>query len=208
MPYPVIDVEPGIWVWQEDDAGWQPGHGWVNPLASTCVETDGEVVVVDPIAPTADSIEAWTRLDARPPTVIAILKPDHVRDVDRFAERYKARAFGPRVFFRDDIPKIHLEGIEPGTILPGGLVALDDARGQNETPLWVPRQQTLIFADALTAPHGELRIWSTPWHRERVVPVLRELLDLPFQHVIVSHGKPVHDRAAYERALDLPPWKE
>jgi len=24
--------------------------------------------------------------------------------------------------------------------------------------------------------------------------------------VIVSHGEPVHDRAAYERALELPPW--
>jgi hypothetical protein len=25
--------------------------------------------------------------------------------------------------------------------------------------------------------------------------------------VIVSHGEPVHDRAAYERALELPPWE-
>jgi hypothetical protein len=23
----------------------------------------------------------------------------------------------------------------------------------------------------------------------------------------VSHGEPVHDRAAYERALELPPWE-
>jgi hypothetical protein len=27
----------------------------------------------------------------------------------------------------------------------------------------------------------------------------------PFEHVIVAHGEPVHDRAAYERALGLPP---
>jgi hypothetical protein len=32
------------------------------------------------------------------------------------------------------------------------------------------------------------------------------LLDLPFEHVIVSHGEPVHDRAAFERALQLEPW--
>jgi hypothetical protein len=24
--------------------------------------------------------------------------------------------------------------------------------------------------------------------------------------VILAHGEPVHDRAAYERALGLPPW--
>ena len=29
---------------------------------------------------------------------------------------------------------------------------------------------------------------------------------VPFELVIVSHGEPVHDRAAFERALELPPW--
>jgi hypothetical protein len=59
--------------------------------------------------------------------------------------------------------------------------------------LWLPDPRALVFADALTAPEGELRIWSTPWHRERVVPALRQLLKLPFEHVIVSHGEPVHE---------------
>ena len=47
-----------------------------------------------------------------------------------------------------------------------------------------------------TAPGGELRVWGTPWHEKRVLPALRELLELPFEHVIVSHGEPVHDRKA------------
>ena len=72
--------------------------------------------------------------------------------------------------------------------------------------MWLPEQRALVFADALTAPDGELRVWTTPWHEERVLPALRQLLELPFEHVIVSHGEPVHDRAAYVRALDLPPW--
>jgi hypothetical protein len=41
-----------------------------------------------------------------------------------------------------------------------------------------------------------------------VLPALRKLLDLPFEHVIVSHGEPVHDRAALERALELPAFEE
>jgi hypothetical protein len=41
-----------------------------------------------------------------------------------------------------------------------------------------------------------------------VLPALRALLELPFEHVIVSHGEPVHDRAAYERALEMPPFVE
>ena len=43
--------------------------------------------------------------------------------------------------------------------LPGGLVALYDGRGRNETPVWIPSRRAVVFADALTAPDGELRVW-------------------------------------------------
>jgi hypothetical protein len=130
-----------------------------------------------------------------------------VRDVDLFVRRYGARPFGPYLFFRHNIPETELEPVQPGDELPGGLVALYDGRGRNETPLWLPEQRALVFADGLTAPGGELLVWATPWHEERVLPALRALLDLPFEHVIVSHGEPVHDRAAYERALERPPFR-
>jgi len=68
-------------------------------------------------------------------------------------------------------------------------------------------KRTIVFADALTAPEGELRVWWTPWHEQRVLPALRELLDLPLERLIVSHGDPVHDREAFERALELPPLR-
>ena len=87
----------------------------------------------------------------------------------------------------------------------GGTTSL---RRSSSRSLWLPEQQALVCADALTAPEGELRVWASPSHEERALPALRALLELPFEHVIVSHGDPVHDRAAYERALELPPWDE
>ena len=63
-----------------------------------------------------------------------------------------------------------------------------------------------MFADALTERDGELCVWWTP-HLARALPALRALLDLPFERVVISHGAPVHDRAAYERALELPAWR-
>ena len=200
------DVAPGLWLWRVEHPAWRPGLEWEPLVASTFVESGGETIVLDPLAPPDDSSDVWARLDERPPTVVVVLKPDHVRHVDRFVRRYGARAFGPYLFWRDDIPETELEPIEPGTELPGGLVALYDGRGRHETPVWLPKQRAIVFADALTAPGGELRVWATPWHEERTLPALRALLDLPFEHVIVSHGEPVHDRAAYERALELPPW--
>jgi len=200
------DVAPGLWIWRVPHPDWSPDADWEPRVTSTCVESGGEVAVLDPLAPPEGAAEIWERLDARPPTLAVVLKPDHVRSVDRFVERYGARAYGPSLFWRDDIPATELEPVEPGDELPGGLVALYDGRGRSETPLWLPEQRALVFADAFTAPGGELRVWSTPWHEERALPALSALLELPFEHVIVSHGEPVHDRAAYERALVVPPW--
>ena len=207
MAAEIRDVATGLWIWRAEHPDWAPGVGWDPPVTSTYVESGGEFALLDPLAPPEDATEIWKRLDARPPTVVVVLKPDHVRDVDLFVRRYGARAFGPDLFFRHDIPETELEWITPGSELPGGLVALYDGRGRNETPLWLPEQRALVFADALTAPNGELRVWATPWHEERALPALAALLELPFERVIVSHGEPVHDRAAYERALELPPWE-
>ena len=206
MPVEVHDLAPGLWIWRLAYPDWRPEAGWPELVTSTCVKSGGEVALLDALAPPEGS-EVWERLDARPPTMVVILKPDHVRDVDLFVRRYGARAFGPWLFWRSNIPQTELEPIEPGSELPGGLRALYDGRGRNETPLWLPEQKTIVFANGMTAPEGELRIWGTPQiHRAR--PALRELLELPFEHVIVAHGEPVHDRAAFERALELPPWDE
>jgi glyoxylase-like metal-dependent hydrolase (beta-lactamase superfamily II) len=202
------DLAPGLWIWRLDHPDWTPGHGWEAGVACTCVESGGEVALLDPLAPPDEEREFWERLDAKPPTLVAVLKPDHVRDVDLFVERYGARPFGPRAFFPTDIPRTELEPLYRSSELPGGLQVVDDGRGQAETPIYLPEQRTLVFADGLTAPEGELRVWASHWHEKRTLPVLRELLELPFERVIVSHGEPVHDRAAYERALELPPWDE
>ena len=40
------------------------------------------------------------------------------------------------------------------------------------------------------------------------MPALRALLKLPFELVLVSHGEPVDERAAFEAALEREPWSE
>jgi glyoxylase-like metal-dependent hydrolase (beta-lactamase superfamily II) len=202
----VRDVAPGLWLWRTEHPDWSSDADWEPLVTSTCVQSGGEVVLLDPLAPPESDARVWERLDAEPPTLAVVLKPDHVRDVDLFVRRYGVRPFGPSLFWPHDVPATELEPIEPGSELPGGLIAVYDGRGRNETPLWLPEQRTIVFADALAAPGGELRVWATPWHEERALPALRALLELPFERIIVAHGEPVHDRAEYERALERPPW--
>jgi hypothetical protein len=216
----VRDVADGLWLWRVRHPQWRPGADWDPVVTCTCVESGGEVVLLDALAPPDEAVVFWDRLDANPPTYLAVLLPDHVRDVDHFARRYGISAYGPYLFWRDDVPETDIEPIDPGTCLPGGLLALYDGRGRKETPLWLPEQRALVFGDALMERDRELRVAPdprylqppgtrpTPWHEQRVLPALRSMLELPFEHVIISHGDPLHDRAAFERALDLPPWSD
>ena len=165
-------------------------------------------MLLDPLAPPPRATDVWARLDELGPRVVVILKPDHVRDVDLFVRWYGARAYGPSLFWRDDVPRTELEPLRPGGELPGGLQAHYDGRGAMETPVYLPEQRALVFADGMTAPEGVLRVWATPWHEQRTLPALRGLLDLPFEHVLVSHGEPVHGRADFEAALEREPWSD
>jgi hypothetical protein len=104
----VRDVVPGLWIWRQDHPDWHPDAGWDAPVTSTCVESGGQVALLDALAPPENEQELWERLDARPPTLAVVLKPDHVRSVDLFVRRYGIPAFGPDVFHRGDVPETEL----------------------------------------------------------------------------------------------------
>ena len=200
------DVAPGLWLWRQPHPDWREGFDWEPEVASFAVESRGAGVVLDPLAPPPGARDVWERLEALRPEAVVVLKPDHVRDVDLFVRWYGARAHGPNLFWRDDVPRTELEAVRPGAELPGGLTAHDDGRNRMETPVYLPEQRALVFADGMTAPAGELRVWAAGGYEERVLPAFRRLLELPFEHVLVSHGEPLHARADFEAALAREPW--
>jgi hypothetical protein len=202
----IRDVAPGLWLWRQPHPDWREGSDWESDVSSVAVQSRGVTLVLDPLAPPPGAREVWDRLEAARPEVVVILKPDHVRDVDLFVRWYGARAYGPFLFWPGDVPRTELEPVYPGDELPGGLQALDDGRGRMETPLYLPEQRTLVFADAMTAPGGTLRVWASQWHEERTLPALRAMLELPFERVVVAHGEPVHSRRDFLAALDREPW--
>jgi len=205
----VRDLGHGLWIWRTRHYGWRADADWQPVVTSTSVESGKERLVIDPIVPTPDPVKAWERLEKSPPTAVAITMPDHVRDISIFARRFQARAFGPMFFFPDQMPNVRLEPVAADSKLPGGAVALYDARGRLETPFWLPEHGVIVFGDALTERSGELRVWDSPWHVKRELPALRAMLELPFEKVIISHAdeEPVHTRSDFERALTLPPWE-
>jgi hypothetical protein len=208
-PVEVRDVAPGLWLWRHRHWEWKDGDDWEPEVSSFVVTSGGETILIDPLAPPpVAGREVYRRLEERRPTRIAIVKPDHVRDVTLFAHWYDIPAHGPWLYWKGESPGIDLEPILPDAVLPGGLVALFDARGGIERPLYLPEQRAIVFADGMTAPGGVLRVWWTPVLERRAMPALRAMLELPFEHVLVSHGEPVHTRADFEAALEREPWSK
>src|SRR3954468_3838498 len=44
----LLDIAPGLWLWRLDYPGWKPEAGWPEAVTSTCVESGGEIVLIDP----------------------------------------------------------------------------------------------------------------------------------------------------------------
>ncbi|MBA2253545.1 MAG: MBL fold metallo-hydrolase [Chloroflexi bacterium] len=206
MSVEIRDIAPGLWLWRQPHWEWREGDDWEPEVSSFVVESQGDTVLLDPLAPHPSARNVWSRLDAAPPTAIVILKADHVRDIDPFVHWYGATAYGPWRFERGDAPRTELTPVLPGDHLPGGLRALYDGRGLGETPVYLPEQRALVFADGMMAPGGLLRVYWSPILEQATLPALHAMLDLPFEYVLVSHGQPVHGRADFEAALEREPW--
>jgi len=143
-------VAPGLWLWRQRHPDWTEGEDWPPEVASFAVESGGVDLLLDPLAPPPSAGEAWKRIEGLRPTVLAVLKPDHLRDVALFVRWYGARAFGPFLFWANDLPRAELERLRPDDDLPGGLVALHDGREAMETPLYLPEQRALV--SSMTGP--------------------------------------------------------
>lgn len=46
----LIDVAPGLRLWQVQYREWPRGQGWDGKVVSTCAESNGEIALLDPLA--------------------------------------------------------------------------------------------------------------------------------------------------------------
>jgi glyoxylase-like metal-dependent hydrolase (beta-lactamase superfamily II) len=236
MSLEVQQIEPGFWRWTVPHPEWTPDKdkpgGWGQRVGCVYHEGPDAVVLIDPLAPAEGTPERerfWEALDADIdlldlPVAVILANHYHLRSASDIRARYEparpanvwaheqARSQLPAAivtrFFRDH------------DVLPGGVHAhAIPGLTPDETILWIPSRKTLVAADAiLGAGNGELRVAPLSWadksaegarrYEAEFRPRLRELLDLPFERVLVAHGEPVlaGGHAALARALDSPPW--
>ena len=189
----VIEVARGLRRW----TAWH--DHWEEDVGSLAVDTADGLVLIDPIEPPPE---------LRRPAHVLITVYWHGRD----AGKLEAQRWAPSRSVRP-LANRGIEADSAAEGLPGGIRAFQTARAA-EVVYWLPEQQALVAGDVLLGAGAKPRATDEPL---RLCPErwlgkathgdlrtsLRPLLDLPVEHVLVSHGAPVvgGGRAALERVL-------
>jgi hypothetical protein len=191
-------------------------------VACFAAQAGDTTLLIDPLLPPEPEPVLGTidgTVDRRVAILITI--PYHVRSAEELWRRYRkdaettihghpacAKRLEDRSAFRE---------IEPGVPLPAGVTAHRIGKPRrHETPLHLPSHRALVFGDAVAEVDGALKVWSTDrvdgkvkrFYRERFNPTLEPLLELPFDAVLPTHGRPVMagGKRALRAGLDADPW--
>jgi glyoxylase-like metal-dependent hydrolase (beta-lactamase superfamily II) len=188
------EIAPGLRRW----TAWH--DHWEEQVGSVAVDTADGLVLIDPLDPPAD-----------------LPSPKHVLLTlyyhARAAAGLKARVWAPA---RSQRP-LRNRGVEAEDAaageLPGGIVPFPTARAA-ESVYWLPEHRAVVVGDVLLgagakprATDEPLRLCPQRWlgksTHEQLRRSLLPLLDLPVEHVLVSHGLPVVDNGKRELARVL-----
>lgn len=178
------EIAPGLRRW----TAWR--EGWDEDVGCVAVDTGDGLVLIDPLDPPA-----------------AVAKPAHVLVTVFWHYRSIKDVGAPRVWAPSRSKKpLENRGIAVtdvvGDELPGGIVAFETPR-PSEVVYWLPEHESVVVGDVLLgagakprATDEPLRLCPERWLGSKQTHAdlrrsLAPLLDLPVEHVLVSHGAPV-----------------
>ena len=209
----------GLWRWSTPHPGWRPGHGWEERVASYYVAAPGAALLIDPLIHQRDGGVLLSELDSRiaehgEPVHILLSRAGHFRSSQLLHDRYDAPVWGHERGCERLSPTSDYRVVDAGAELPGESQVLGYRQVYDATPLFVRSHAAIVPGDMVVAVGGELRFWwvSENEHDEREyqdehLPSLAPWLELPIEHVLVSHGEYVAGGGrALAGAFSRPPW--
>jgi len=207
----VTRLAEGLWRWTTYYEDWR------NEVGCVYYEAADAIILIDPLVP-SEPLEAarfWKALDrdvrrAGVPVHILLTVFWHARSAEEVVRRYDGRLHAASRARAAIERRTHAvtDVFRPGEELPGAVEALESGRA-TEVVYWIPAHRALVPGDVILGDgNGGLRLCPESWlpagvGHARLRSVLRPLLDLPVEHVLVSHGEPVTGRAATKLAAAL-----
>ena len=157
----VQTIADGLRRWTALHPDWTPKADWDEEVASFYVESEGDVVLVDPLVPDddrdrkrfLDALDRDVERAGAPAIVLTVFW--HERSATELAERYA----GATVWsYAPTLDRLEGNVTNPFTVadpLPGGIRAID-ADGE-EAVLWIPSHHALAVGDVLARGRGGRR---------------------------------------------------
>ena len=214
-------LREGLWRWTERHPEWHPGE-FGKEVACFAVQAGDDTLLIDPLLPD-DSGPVFGLIDdiLGERLVVLTTVPYHVRSAEEIWRRYRGRVettiHGHAGAAKRLSDTAGFREIDPDDELPGGVTAHRIGKPRrHEMPLHLPGQRAVVFGDAVAEVDGSLRVWADRkidqkverFYRERFNPTLEPLLELDFERVLVTHGRPVMKDGKDElrSALRRKPW--
>lgn len=212
-------IAPGLWRWARRHGEWHPGEFGAEVVAFMAA-TERETLLIDPLLGAEDPV--WTQIAATDgPLRILITIPYHARSAESVRERLGAERevtiHGHPAVAKRLRSSAGFEPFAAGDELPAGVSAHRIGNPRRfETPLLIPSHGALVFGDAVVGTELGTRIWSdrrvdepvARFYAERFAPTLEPLLELGFEHLLLTHGPSVlgEGKAGLREAIAAPPW--
>ena len=187
------ELRPGLWTWTAPHPEWTPEQGgpdgWERDVRSYAYDAGAELVVFDPMSPPSgvDQLAAGKEL------ALLLTCHWHQRSAVELAGRLGVTIHAPE----GDLERIEapVTAYRAGDVLPGGVEA-SAGLYPDEATLWLPAHRALLTGDVILGTGSGVRAAPDSWLPEGVTPEdlrdrLRELLELPLELILPTHGAPV-----------------
>ena len=183
----VREIVPGLWYWTAPHPDWNGAADWPEDVGCVYYEAPNATVFIDPLVAGDRKDDLWAEFDTRVqrrrlPVQVLLTAPWHMRSAPAFAERYGAAVWG------------YQTGGAPAGALPAGTeLFVPGGASEGQVGFFLRPHRALVVAEVFMGVDGGLRVCPSPGliDAHAFNESLRGLLDLPIDHVIVSHGAPV-----------------
>jgi glyoxylase-like metal-dependent hydrolase (beta-lactamase superfamily II) len=145
------------------------------------LETDDEVVLIDPFLPPDGGFDPHGKAVG-----VLLTQGAHYRGTADFVEGYGASVWAPPRAAWRKIPN-------PSTTdeLPRGVEAIELDGEPQQVVFFIPEHATLVTGDVLSGVGGRLHVFVDEADPERLLPALEALAELPIEQVIIPHGEAI-----------------
>jgi glyoxylase-like metal-dependent hydrolase (beta-lactamase superfamily II) len=172
-------------VWHSPHPEWEPGEDWPQEVPVVRIETEDEIVLIDPFLPPGDDFDPGGK-----PVRVLVTQAAHYRGTDDFVERYGASVWAPATTrWKRPSPVTTTE-------LPAGIEALELDGEPQQVVFFIPEHATLVTGDVLSGTGGRFHVFVDEADAARLLPALEAIAELPIERVIIPHGDPVTEGGA------------